>query len=71
MVVGENDFEISIPLFLSLHPIFNMELLCPYFPPLLDTLEVVERLDQIELNSHYIEKAKFDQILGTKLKDTC
>jgi hypothetical protein len=35
--VGENSFELSIPPFLGLHPVFNVELLRPYFPPLLDT----------------------------------
>jgi hypothetical protein len=35
--VGENDFELSIPPFLGLHSKFNVKLLQPYFPPLLDT----------------------------------
>jgi hypothetical protein len=39
-VVGDNAFELNIPPFLGLHPVFNMELLWPYFPPLLDTLDV-------------------------------
>ena len=41
-VVGDNAFELSIPPFLSLHPVFNVDLLRPYFPPLLDTSEVAE-----------------------------
>jgi hypothetical protein len=41
-VVCDNDFELSIPPFLGLHPIFNVDLLQPYFPPLLDTSEVEE-----------------------------
>jgi hypothetical protein len=40
--VGDNDFELNIPPFLGLHPVFNVDLLCPYFPPLLDTSEVTE-----------------------------
>jgi hypothetical protein len=32
-VAGENAFELSIPPFLGLHPVFNVELLPPYFPP--------------------------------------
>jgi hypothetical protein len=36
-VVGDNDFELKIPPFLGLHPVFNVDLLRPYFPPLLDT----------------------------------
>jgi hypothetical protein len=39
-VVGENDFELNISPFLGLHPIFNVALLRPYFPPLLDTSEI-------------------------------
>jgi hypothetical protein len=35
--VGDNDFELNIPPFLGLHPVFNVDLLRPYFPPLLDT----------------------------------
>jgi hypothetical protein len=41
-VVGDNSFELNIPPFLGLHPVFNMDLLRPYFPPLLDTSEVAE-----------------------------
>ena len=33
--VGNNSFEISIFLFLGLHPVFNVDLLHPYFPLLL------------------------------------
>jgi hypothetical protein len=39
--VGDNAFELNIPPFLGLHPMFNVDLLRPYFPPLLDTSEVV------------------------------
>jgi hypothetical protein len=39
-VVGDKDFELKIPPFLGLHPMFNVDLLRPYFPPLLDTSEV-------------------------------
>ena len=42
--VGDNSFELNIPPFLGLHPVFNVDLLRPYFPPLLDTLEVAEQL---------------------------
>jgi hypothetical protein len=41
-VVGDNDFELNIHSFLVLHPVFNVDLLRPYFPPLLDTSEIVE-----------------------------
>jgi hypothetical protein len=40
--MGENSFELSIPLFLGLHSMFNVDLLQPYVPPLLDTSKVVK-----------------------------
>jgi hypothetical protein len=48
--MGDNSFELNIPPFLGLHPVFNVDLLRPYFPPLLDTSEVAEQLTPIELN---------------------
>jgi ribosomal protein L21E len=38
--VGDNAFEINIPPFLGWHPLFNVDLLRPYFPPLLDTSDI-------------------------------
>jgi hypothetical protein len=46
-VVGDNDFELNTPPFLGLHPVFNVDLLWPYFPPLLDTSEITEQLTPI------------------------
>jgi hypothetical protein len=40
--VGDNSFELNIPPFLGMHLVFNVDLLFPYFPPLLDTSEVAE-----------------------------
>jgi hypothetical protein len=42
--MGDNYFELNIPPFLVLHPVFNVDLLRPYFPPLLDTSDVAEKL---------------------------
>jgi hypothetical protein len=42
--MGDNAFELNISPFLGFHPVFNMDLLQPYFPPLLDTLEITEQL---------------------------
>jgi hypothetical protein len=53
--MGDNDFELNIPPFLGLHLVFNVDLLRPYFPPLLDTSEVAEQLTPIELNPDYIQ----------------
>jgi hypothetical protein len=40
--MGDNYFELNIPPFLGLHPVFNVALLRPYFAPLFDTLEIGE-----------------------------
>jgi hypothetical protein len=69
-VVGDNDFELSIPPFLGLHPVFNVDLLRPYFPPLLDTSEVVEKLTPTELNPDCMEHETIDQIMDTQVKGT-
>jgi hypothetical protein len=58
--VGDNAFELNIPPFLGLHPVFNVDLFCPYFPPLLDTSDVAEQLTPKDLNPDYIQKASND-----------
>jgi hypothetical protein len=56
-VVGGNAFELNTPPFLGLHPVFNVDLLRPYFPPLLDTSEIVEQLTPKKLNPDCMEQA--------------
>ena len=68
--VGDNDFELKIPPFLGLHPMFNVDLLRFYFPPLLDTSEVEEQLTPTELNPDCIQHASNDQIMDTQIKGT-
>jgi hypothetical protein len=51
----DNAFELNIPTFLGLHPVFNVDLLRPYFPPLLDTSEIAEQLTPIEFNPDCIQ----------------
>jgi hypothetical protein len=68
--VGDNDFELSIPPFLGLHPVFNVDLLQPYFPPLLDTSEIVEQLKLTKLNLDCMEHETIDQIMDTQVKGT-
>ena len=58
--MGEDDFELSIQPLLCLHPICNVELLQPYFPPLLDTLKAGKLLAPINFNLDYIEQDKID-----------
>jgi hypothetical protein len=68
--VGENAFELSIPPFLGLHPVFNVDRLRPYFPPLLDTSDMAEQLTPTELNPDCMEQARTDQIMDTQIKNT-
>jgi hypothetical protein len=68
--VGDNYFELNIPPLLGLHPVFNVDLLRPYFPPLLDTLEVAEQLTPTEINLNYIQKASSYHIVDTHIKGT-
>jgi hypothetical protein len=62
-VVGDNYFELNIPPFLGLHPMFNVDLLRPYFPPLLDTSEVEEQLTPTNINPNCIQHASSDHIV--------
>ena len=68
--VGDNAFELSIPPFLGLHPVFNVDRLRPYFPPLLDTSDVAEQLTPTELNPDYMEQATTNRIMDTQIKNT-
>ena len=63
--MGDNAFELSIPPFFGLHLVFNVDLLHPYFPPLLDTSKVAEKLKPIELNPNYMEQETIDCIMDT------
>jgi hypothetical protein len=55
--LGRNSFELNIPPFLGLHPVFNVDLLQSYFPPLLDTFEIAEQLTPTNINPDCMEKA--------------
>jgi hypothetical protein len=68
--VGDNAFELNIPHFLGLHPMFSVDLLRPYFPPLLDTLEVAEQLTSTEINPDYIQHTSNDHIVDRQIKGT-
>jgi hypothetical protein len=68
--MGDNAFELNIPPFLGLHPVFNVDLLRPYFPPLLDTSEVAEQLTPIELNPDCIQQESNDHIVDRQIKGT-
>jgi hypothetical protein len=68
--MGDNSFELNIPPFLGLHLVFNVDLLRPYFPPLLDTSEVAEQLTPTELNPDCIQQASNDHIMDTQIKGT-
>jgi hypothetical protein len=68
--VGDNDFDLNIPPFLGLHLVFNVDLLHPSFPPLLDTSEVEKQLTPRELNPDCIENESNDHIVDTQTKGT-
>ena len=68
--MGDNAFELNIPPFLGLHPVFNVDLLCPYFPLLLDTSEVAEQLKPIELNPDCIQQVSNDHIVDKQISTT-
>jgi hypothetical protein len=69
-VVEDKAFELSIPLFLGLHPVFNVDRLQTYFPPLLDTSDMAEQLTPTELNPNCMEQSTTDQIMETHIKNT-
>jgi hypothetical protein len=66
--VGDNYFELNIPPFLGMHPMFNVDLLRPYFPPLLDTSDVAEQLTPTDINPECIQHASNDHIVDTQIK---
>ena len=68
--VGNNAFELSIPPFLGLHPIFNVDHLQPYFPPLLDTSNIAKNLTPTYLNPDYMGQATRDCIMDMEIKNT-
>ena len=68
--MGDNSFELNIPPFLGLHPVFNVDRLQPYFPPLLDTSDIAEQLTPTELNLDCMEQAAIDRIMDTQIKHT-
>jgi hypothetical protein len=68
--VGANAFDLIIPPFLGLNPVFNVDCLRPYFPPLLDTSNTVEQLTPTELNLDCMKQARTNQIMDTQIKHT-
>ena len=69
-MVGNNAFELSIPPFLGLHPVFNVDCLRAYFPPLLDTFDIAEQVTPTELNPDCIEHATIDYVMDIQIKNT-
>jgi hypothetical protein len=66
--MGDNYFELNIHHFLGLHPVFNVDLLRPYFPPLLDTSDVEEQMTPTELNPDFIQQESSDHIVGMHIE---
>jgi hypothetical protein len=68
--MGDISFELNIPLFLGLHLVFNVALLRPYFPPLLDTSKITEQFTPTKINLEYMQQASSDHIVDTQIKGT-
>jgi hypothetical protein len=66
--MGDNGFKLNTPPFLGFHPLFNVDLLRPYFSPLLDTSDITEQLTPTELNLDCMEHASTNQIMVTHNK---
>jgi hypothetical protein len=69
--MGDKDFELNLTPLLGLHPIFNVNILRPYFPPLLDTSDITKQLTPTELKHDGIEQESTDHIVETQFKGTC
>ena len=67
--VGGNAFELNLPPFLGVLPVFNVELLKPYFPPLLDIVDVPKEIIHIELNLEVVNPLQSDQIVEVSMKN--
>jgi hypothetical protein len=68
--MGDNSFKRNIPPFLGLHPVFNVDILRLYFTPLLDTSNIEEELNPIEINPNCIQQECSDQIVDKQIKGT-
>jgi len=54
----KTNFELNIPPFIGLHPMFNVDCLRPYFPPLLYTLDIADQITSTELNQTRWDRPK-------------
>jgi len=63
--MGDNAFELRITPFLGMHPVFNVDYLQQYFPPLLDTSDIAEQLTPTKLSPNFMEQAASDRIMDT------
>jgi hypothetical protein len=68
--MGDNAFDLNIYPFLGLHPMFNVDILRPYFPPFLDTSEIEEQMTATNLNPNCIQHASSDQIVDKQINST-
>ena len=67
--IGENSFQLDIPAWLGLHPIFNVDLLRPYPAPLLEQndLQIAEPED---IHPDVQEPVLCDTIVGRCMRHT-
>jgi len=68
--VGGNAFELKIPIFLAMHPKFNVDHIQPYFPQSLDTSYIIEQITPLELNLDCMEHDTTNHIMDMQIKNT-
>ena len=69
--MDENAHELRFTSYLDSHPFLNVNFVRPYYLPLTDKLEVVEKLTTIYKKLYWIELVQVNQIIDTiKKKST-
>ena len=58
-----------MPPFLGIHLVSNAELLKPYFPPLLDIIDVAKEISHTETNLEVVNPLQSDQIVEVFMKN--
>ena len=67
--IGENNFQLDIPLCLGLHSIFIVDLLQPYHAPLLEQNEL-EPIEPEDIHPNFQEPLPCDTIAGRCIRHT-
>jgi hypothetical protein len=68
--MGSNSFELNTPPFLVLHLVFNVDLIRPYFPPLLETSNIKKQITPKYINLYCMETTSTNHTVDTQVKET-